>query len=598
MPNWSSKTSTLGYSRKQLIALVVFALVFSFGLMAVVVAFFQPGYAGNDDALLASIPSGAFTGEPDGRMVFTGPLIGFPLAGLYLALPDVPWYMYMEYAGMALSLAAAIVVSTILSRRALVPVALGIIFAWLAVFSRWLLNFTFTPVAVLVSSIGVLLLLLALFMARKAGWLIAIGGAFIALGAVLRPELLLGLLAVFAPLLALLMIALSWRNRLALVGGFGSVAIVDWLSRQLAFSGEVWATYLWSDPNRSEILDTPAIGASFLFAEQASLTQNDYSLFYQNGYMDRSVFTPEVMQRLVDITAPATGSGEGLFYAPALMWENFLRYSAPSASLLPIGIAFLIIGLINLRTTKQRLALVAISATSLIWYAGILYYLGEIRKIATHVQLPISYIFLILLLLAPLAFIKDPTYRASTNWQGWLVRAGAALVPAALVYFFFGNPLAGLADQSRANIAYQAKTREFISELRSVDPNAAYVSICCTTPWEGANPKDAEPFKGWPVQIVGGWPPFSPPWERRNEMLGISEGVPKDAYGTTDLVQALISNPKVRLIATEQAAGALSGQMKQYRGWQGCLNPIHRLPNDAVVYQAIAGNCATAPPAA
>jgi len=205
---------------------------------------------------------------------------------------------------------------------------------------------------------------------------------------------------------------------------------------------------------------------------------------------------------------------------------------------------------------------------------------------------------LILLLLAPLAFIKDPTYRASTNWQGWLVRAGAALVPAALVYFFFGNPLAGLADQSRANIAYQAKTREFISELRSVDPNAAYVSICCTTPWEGANPKDAEPFKGWPVQIVGGWPPFSPPWERRNEMLGVADGVPKDAYGTTDLVQALISNPKVRLIATEQAAGALSGQMKQYRGWKGCLNPIHRLPNDAVVYQAIEGNCATARPAA
>jgi hypothetical protein len=304
------------------------------------------------------------------------------------------------------------------------------------------------------------------------------------------------------------------------------------------------------------------------------------------------------MQRLVDLTAPATGSGEGLFYAPSLMWENFLRYSAPSASLLPIAIAFLIISLINLRTTKQRLTLVAVAAISLGWYAGILYYLGETRKIAAHVQLPISYIFLVLLLLAPLAFIKGSAFSPAKNWQGHLVRFGAALVPAALVYFFLSNPLAGLAGQSKSNTQRQASAREFIEELRTIDPKAAYISICCTTPWEGANPKDAQPFKDWPIQIVGGWPPFSPPWERRNEMLGIADGVPKDPYGTTDLVVALTSNPKVRLIATEQAAGALSGQMRQYRGWKGCLNPIHRLPNDAVVYQAIDGNCAAAPPPA
>jgi hypothetical protein len=403
---------------------------------------------------------------------------------------------------------------------------------------------------------------------------------------------------VLAPLIVFLLIRLKWISRFAVVSGFGVIAFADWVTRQLAFSGPVWKTYLWSDPNRSEILDTPAMGASFLFAEQAGLTQNDFSLFYQNGYMDRTVFTPEVMQRLVDLTAPATGSGEGLFYAPSLMWENFLRYSAPSASLLPIAVAFLIISLINLRTTKQRLTLVAVAAISLGWYAGILYYLGETRKIAAHVQLPISYIFLVLLLLAPLAFIRGTAYSAAKNWQGHLVRFGAALVPAALVYFFFGNPLAGLAGQSESNTQRQASAREFIEELRTIDPHAAYISICCTTPWEGANPKDAQPFKDWPVQIVGGWPPFSPPWERRNKMLGISDEVPKDPYGTTDLVLALTSNPKVRLIATEQAAGALSGQMRQYRSWKGCLSPIHRLPNDAVVYQAIDGNCAAAPPPA
>jgi hypothetical protein len=531
-------------------------------------------------------------------MVFTGPLIGYPLAGLYSILPAVPWYMYMEYAGMALSLAAAIIVSVILSKRALIPVALGVILAWFAVFSQWLLNFTFTPVAILVSSVGVLSVLLALYLTPSSGWLFFLGGGLVALGAILRPELLLGFLAVLAPLIALLLIRLNWINRFAVVSGFGVIAFADWVTRQLAFSGQVWKTYLWSDPNRSEILDTPAMGSSFLFAEQAGLTQNDYSLFYQNGYMDRTVFTPEVMQRLVDLTGPATGSGEGLFYAPSLMWENFLRYSAPSASLLPIAIAFLIISLMNLRTNKQRLALVAVAAISLGWYAGILYYLGETRKIAAHVQLPISYIFLILLLLAPLAFIKGSAHSAATKWQGHLVRFGAALVPAALVYFFFGNPLAGLAGQSESNTQRQASAREFIEELRTIDPNAAYISICCTTPWEGANPKNAQPFKDWPVQIVGGWPPFSPPWGRRNEMLGIADGVPKDPYGTTDLVVALTSNPKVRLIATEQAAGALSGQMRQHRGWKGCLNPIHRLPNDAVVYQAIDGNCAAAPPPA
>ena len=573
-------------TKNRLIWLISGSVVFSVGLMATIITIWQPGYAGNDDALLASIPSGSFTGEPDGRMVFTGPLIGFPLAGLYSLWSEIPFYMYMEYLAMALSLAAAIVVSVILGRRALVPVWLGVTFLWFAVFARWLLDFTFTPVAFLVSSAGFLFLLLAIQKTKGSIWFALTAGVLVALGGVLRPEPLIGVLGVFAPFLLVALWRTRFRASALFVGGLGIVFGLNWLTRKIVYPGEVWAAYLWSDPNRSEILDTPAMGASFLFAEKAGLTQNDYSLFYQNGYLDRTVFSPETMQRLVDVTSGATGSGEGFIYAPSLMWSNFLNYSAPARSLLLIGIAFALISLINLANLRQRLIFLGVLLVNLVWFSAILYYLGESRKVAAHVQLPLTYIFLMLILLAPLAFLSESRVRPSRSWQATLSRTGLALVPALVVYFALGNPFANLGSQSEANIARQATTERFIAELVALDPQAAYISICCTVPWEGADPTKARPFDGWPVQIVGGWPPFTPMWDKRNEMLGISDGIPKDPYGTTDLVQALIKNPKVRLIATEQAAGALAGQMSQYRKWDGCFTPIARLSNNAMVYQA------------
>lgn len=560
--------------------------------MAIVITVWQPGYAANDDAFLASIPSGSFSGQPDGRMVFTGPIIGFPLAGLYSLWPDVPFYMYMEYLALALSLAAAIVVATILSRRALVPVALGVIFLWFALFSQWLLNIMFTPIALALTSVGLLIVLLALAQPRINIWVLVTAGLFFAVGGFLRddvsprPNISLSVFVVLLPFFLLLAYNLRIKRALIFFVSFLIGLAVNFVARQFIYTGSLWQSALTAESQRSAILDSPAISASVLFAERAGLTQNDYSLFYQNGYLDRTVFSPETMQRLVDVTAGATASGQGFFYQPSLMWANFLDYSAPARSLLLIGVAFVFISLLNLNSLRQRIIFLSVTFINLAWFAGILYYLGESRKVAAHVQLPIAYIFLLLILVAPLAFLKTSRVRPAESWQAKLSRTGLAIVPALVVYFSFGNPLAILGIQSQANIARQASAERLISDLRTLDANAAYISICCTVPWESADPTKARPFDEWPVQIVGGWPPFTPMWERRNELLGISEGVPKDPYGTTDLVEALISNPRVRLIATEQAAGALAAQMAQYRKWQGCMTPLTRLSNNAVVYQA------------
>jgi hypothetical protein len=48
-------------------------------------------YQVNDDAVMAGFASGDFTGNPDGRLVFIKPLVGFPLSWMYRVLPEIAW---------------------------------------------------------------------------------------------------------------------------------------------------------------------------------------------------------------------------------------------------------------------------------------------------------------------------------------------------------------------------------------------------------------------------------------------------------------------------------------------------------------------------
>jgi hypothetical protein len=470
---------------------------------------------------------------------------------------------------------------------------------WLYVAAPRLLDIAMTPVALIGMASGVTLVLIAK-KSLRFGAPIALGaGLIVGFSGVLRQDLLIsGLLLTFLPFFVFLAFQLRVRLSLYFFGALSAISLANWAIRSVFVNDSLWAAYFSSEKSRYTLLDTPQIQASFQLVDSTPYTLNDLYLYYQHGMLDRQVFSPQRLEELTQVTSGATKNGSGLVYEPLAMWESFQDNLLPASFFLGVLVAFVLVGLINLTSFKQRAVFLSMTLIGVVWFAAAFHYVGETRKVGAHVQIPLTYLALLLVLLSPLAFGTGQKRIDFSRLTGKARYLAAAAAPAIAVFVLLGNPFDDLSGISQKNKSVMKVANEFVNEVKNLESGVTYLSICCTTPWEGANPLKPKPFEGWPIQIVGGWPTHTAGWERRNEMLGIADGVPKDPYGTTDLVLALTSNPKVRLIATEQAAGALSGQMRQYRGWKGCLNPIHRLPNDAVVYQAIDGNCAAAPPPA
>jgi hypothetical protein len=528
-----------------------------------------------------------------------GPLNGTILAIFYSVTQALPWYTLMEFAIVWLALAILLTVSVVLGRESIIPPIFIAGLLWLYIAAPKLLEIAMTPVALIGMSSGMTVVLLAKRSPKFGVPIAIVAGVIVGFSGVLRQDLIIsGLLLTFLPFLIFLAFQLRVKLSLCFFGALSIISIANWAIRSVFVNDSLWAAYFSSEKSRYTLLDTPQIQASFQLVDSTPFTLNDLYLYYQHGMLDRQVFSPEKLEVLTQVTSGATKNGSGLIYEPLAMWESFQDNLLPATAFLGVLAILVLVGLINLGSWRQRAVFVVMTLVSVVWFAAAFHYVGETRKIGAHVQIPLTYLALSLVLFSPLAFGPGRKHLDCSGLRGKAKYLAAGVAPAIAVFVLQGDPLDDLAATSKKNQAVMKVTNEFVAEVRSLEPGVVYLSICCTTPWEGADPLEPKPFEGWPIQIVGGWPTHTAGWERRNEMLGVADGVPKDAYGTTDLVQALISNPKVRLIATEQAAGALSGQMKQYRGWQGCLNPIHLLPNDAVVYQAIAGNCATAPPAA
>ena len=62
-------------------------------------------YAIGDDVIMRDIASGAFTGRPDGHLIFVKYALGFILSRFYLLNPQVDWYGFFMAGTLFLALA-------------------------------------------------------------------------------------------------------------------------------------------------------------------------------------------------------------------------------------------------------------------------------------------------------------------------------------------------------------------------------------------------------------------------------------------------------------------------------------------------------------
>ena len=95
-------------SKYQIGGAVAAALFLSFLCMAVIYRKFGMIYAIADDVIMRDIASGAFTGIPDGHLVFIKYVFGWLVSRCYLAVPSLDWYGFFLTGTMFLGLAACL----------------------------------------------------------------------------------------------------------------------------------------------------------------------------------------------------------------------------------------------------------------------------------------------------------------------------------------------------------------------------------------------------------------------------------------------------------------------------------------------------------
>ena len=157
-----------------------------------------------DDPAMMQIASGAMTGEPSDRLVFTNVLIGRVLRQLYAHDPALNWYAYYLLAVHYLATTALLCAFVRLERSTRAVCAYLLLFAVFEI--RLLLEFQFTSTALLAGFSGVALTLTdALSAARRPTAASVCGGALVVLSAMIRVDSFYFAMLIIAPLVLIAM---------------------------------------------------------------------------------------------------------------------------------------------------------------------------------------------------------------------------------------------------------------------------------------------------------------------------------------------------------------------------------------------------------
>src|SRR3990172_7038487 len=275
--------------------LCVACATFNALLFALVLTTTSRCFDSGDDPAMMQMASGAMTGAPTDRLVFTNVLIGRVLRQLYSYWPSVNWYAYYLLAVHYLASTALLCAFVRLERTARAICAYLLLFAVFEV--RLLLEFQFTSTALLAGFSGAVLLLSdALLTVRRPTAASICGGGLVALSAMIRVDSFYFAMLITAPLVVVAL----WKpvSPAALLGRYGERLWPFAVSLTLALGAVQYDHWSYSrDPQwqafreyqavRAPLYDysvLPYVPNARFFYDRTGWSHNDFNMF-QNYYL-------------------------------------------------------------------------------------------------------------------------------------------------------------------------------------------------------------------------------------------------------------------------------------------------------------------------
>ncbi len=542
-------------------------------------------YAIGDDVIMRDIASGAFTGTPDGHLVFVRYILGFVLSRLYLLNGKADWYGFLMAGAIFLGLSAILYRGLSAGRGLLwkagyTGIVLGL-FGVSMVFHA--AQFEWTLSAAMLGGSGLYLYVTASDSTRGQRIL---EGSFIWLLLFLtfciRYDVFFMTMPGFG--IAFLWKALRRENGrlslnfaelplpLAVFLAAGLAALVE----SFAYNGQDWETFQRFQTARSEVYDysgVPSYEGNPAFFEELGLDEHDirnlrhYALYLVDG-MDAAMMERLSLEAVRQHTAQTGFFGrvkEGLHLtASQLADPRYFPVSLPA-----MLFVFAVLALAFLKRRELLLPFVLFLGTQGILWLG----LGVVGRLPERVALSM---YLVLLLCAGGYFYRlyseagkrDAAVPERTQIQGTAgrIRKRAAVFGITVLCLGLGGlGWKAAAEANREKLAMDDNYQIFKRQCREEQDSLYFIETYMAEPVGGARVTANGDFGLNRCLTLGDWYSTSPLDERRFEALGIE-----------NVKQTILTDPNAYLVVRDIEDPGFFGTYFQ-----------HRYPGSTLVLQTV-----------
>ena len=546
----------------------IFSIIFFIQLSIIlfISIFWTATYGTSDDWMLDGWLNSTYTGEFEKESVFVSAIFSNLVSYLYSLQLSIAWYsiILMSITFVALTHWLTISILENILKKRYIPIIINS--SATVIFLLWTyIGITFTSTAIICAFVGLYSLVKAQIEINVTKINNFMGGTLLLAAYIIRPESLISAIALFAPLIILIM-KRNKKINIQKLKNFtfifllflATVIVNKYVEDNQSMEMKQYRTWVYKVQLFS---DRPRLVELENVLNQAKWSQNDYHMFSDMIYFDNLVFDEKWLESGILAT-------KDYYQTPNLSLENFKlilsKYIYNIAYLLPtlIGAIAYSLFLYRRKWGKDQVFLV-ISTVSV--FVGIHVFLGIYMHNVPRVSIPIILGLLITL---------------SVNWRELATKREQKRIQFAFLFLYFMCFLFTIINMNENRIIINQQIDNSIATSKSIEKYYSEKVVLILGRQEFNQMRNPYIYlKNDPnpnVMMIGNWDTFAPQWDKRLFNLNLdSENLSKDLLTNSNILWASQDFPE----ATVHILNFFSEN--KYGKYQ--FNKIATLPNKATL---------------
>ena len=528
--------------------------------------FWTATYGTSDDWILDGWLNSNYTGQFEKESVFVSAIFSNSISYLYSLQLSIAWYSIILISITLVALTHWLTISTLENTIKKRNILIIINSSAAVIFLLWsYIGITFTSTAIICAVVGLYSLLKSQIEINASKININMGCTLLLAAYIIRPESLIGAIALFTPLIFLIIKKNKKTNFQKLknlmpviIIFFVTVIVNNYLEENQSTETKQFRTWVYKVQLFS---DRPRLMELANVLDKAKWSANDYHMFSDMIYFDNLVFDEKWLENGILAT-------NDYYQTPNLSFETFKlilsKYSYNISYLLPtfIGAAVLSLFLYRRKWDKDQVFFVISTLTV---FAGIHLFLGIFMHNVPRVSLPLILGLLVIL---------------SSNWQELTTKLEQIRFQYAFLFLYFMCLIFAINGMNESRKIIDQQIDQSIATSNLIDKNYSGEVILVPGRQEFnqmRNPynyveKDPNPN----VMMIGNWDTFSPQWDKRLLNLNLdSKNLSKDLLIKSNILWASQDFPEATVHILDFFSENNYGEYK--------FNKIVTLPNKATL---------------